>query len=125
MQGVSGSNPLRSTILRPGFDQKPGRRMVPRRSETEAGGSLKPRDSSSASHPLEKRSQELLHSKESPFNQIEMHYVYILESDSKPDHYYIGSTDDLKCRLTEHNAGKCSHSSKLRPWATKSYFAFR
>jgi predicted GIY-YIG superfamily endonuclease len=34
-----------------------------------------------------------------------MKYVYILESlDS--EHFYVGITDDLRARLTKHNAGE-------------------
>ncbi len=54
-----------------------------------------------------------------------MHYAYILESEVSPGRHYIGSTDDLKRRLGEHNAGKCVHSEKFRPWSIKTYFAFR
>ncbi|HEY4525781.1 MAG TPA: GIY-YIG nuclease family protein [Candidatus Paceibacterota bacterium] len=32
-------------------------------------------------------------------------FVYILKS-AKTGRYYIGSTNDLDCRLTEHNSGK-------------------
>ena len=31
---------------------------------------------------------------------------------------------DLKQRLAEHNAGKCSHSAKYIPWKIKFYAAF-
>jgi predicted GIY-YIG superfamily endonuclease len=41
-----------------------------------------------------------------------MHYTYILESSNKPGEQYIGHTSDLKERLEEHNAGKCSHTAQ-------------
>jgi predicted GIY-YIG superfamily endonuclease len=52
-----------------------------------------------------------------------MKYVYILESlDS--EHFYIGIADDLRGRLTKHNAGEVTHTSKYRPWRIKTYIAF-
>ncbi|SNT55561.1 GIY-YIG catalytic domain-containing protein [Tardiphaga sp. OK246] len=52
-----------------------------------------------------------------------MKYVYILESlDS--EHFYIGIADDLRARLTKHNAGEVTHTSKYRPWRIKTYVAF-
>ena len=52
-----------------------------------------------------------------------MRYVYILESlDS--EHFYIGMTDDLRARLTKHNAGGVPHTSKFKPWRLRTYIAF-
>ena len=45
-----------------------------------------------------------------------MHYAYILESLSKKAERFIGRTADLRRRLTEHNAGKCPHTAKHKPW---------
>lgn len=45
-----------------------------------------------------------------------MHYVYLLESESAAGRRYVRLTSDLKRRLTQHNAGKSSHSSKFAPW---------
>lgn len=53
-----------------------------------------------------------------------MHYVYLLESTDDPSHRYVGMTSDLKTRLTEHNAGKSSHTAKHRPWRLVTYVAF-
>ena len=53
-----------------------------------------------------------------------MFYAYILESIEKPGEYYRGHTDDLKRRVAEHNAGKCPHTSKFKPWKVKFYAAF-
>jgi predicted GIY-YIG superfamily endonuclease len=33
-------------------------------------------------------------------------------------------TGDLKARITKHNAGEVSHTSKYRPWTLKTYLAF-
>ncbi|MCG2631137.1 GIY-YIG nuclease family protein [Bradyrhizobium sp. WYCCWR 13023] len=52
-----------------------------------------------------------------------MKYVYILESlDSL--HCYVGITDDLRARLTKHNAGEVPHTSKYGPWRIETYLAF-
>ena len=53
-----------------------------------------------------------------------MFYTYILESMDNPAKRYRGHTTDLKNRLSEHNSGKCSHTSKHRPWKIKLYIAF-
>lgn len=53
-----------------------------------------------------------------------MYYTYVLESKLKPGKRYIGHTSNLKLRLADHNAGKCSHTCKYRPWKIKLYVAF-
>lgn len=51
-------------------------------------------------------------------------YVYILQSESEPDHFYIGFTEDLKARLAKHNEGGVPHTAKFRPWRIKTVVAF-
>jgi predicted GIY-YIG superfamily endonuclease len=53
-----------------------------------------------------------------------MYYAYILESIEKPGEFYRGHSEDLKRRLAEHNAGKCPHTTKFKPWKMKFYAAF-
>ncbi len=53
-----------------------------------------------------------------------MKYVYILQSLASAEHFYTGITDDLEARLSKHNAGAVTHTSKFRPWRLKSYIAF-
>ena len=53
-----------------------------------------------------------------------MKYVYILQSLADSQHFYTGITDDLKVRLSAHNSGGVTHTSKFRPWRVKSYIAF-
>ncbi|HEX3443606.1 MAG TPA: GIY-YIG nuclease family protein [Chthoniobacterales bacterium] len=53
-----------------------------------------------------------------------MHYVYILESIARPEHYYIRYTTDLRQRVRKHQAEVSSHAAKYRPWKLKAYFAF-
>jgi putative endonuclease len=52
-----------------------------------------------------------------------MFYVYILKSlaDQK---LYIGSTDDLRRRLTEHNKGLSKSTKLRRPFELRYYEAF-
>ena len=52
-----------------------------------------------------------------------MHYVYLLQSKNYPDQTYVGSTSDLRRRLTEHNAGKSIHTNKFKPWNLMAYVA--
>ena len=54
---------------------------------------------------------------------MSFHYVYILQSESYPERFYVG-TEDLKARLLKHNAGEVPHTSKLRPWRIKTAIAF-
>jgi predicted GIY-YIG superfamily endonuclease len=51
-------------------------------------------------------------------------YVYILQSKSKAEHFYVGFTEDLQDRLKTHNAGHVPHTIKFRPWRIKSAIAF-
>ena len=53
-----------------------------------------------------------------------MKYVYILQSEQDPKHFYIGITDDLDARMSKHNSGEVTHTAKLRPWRIKNYVAF-
>ena len=51
-----------------------------------------------------------------------MFYV-ILRSETHPKQTYIGSTSDLRKRLSEHNAGKSTHTNKFKPWDLVAYVA--
>lgn len=53
-----------------------------------------------------------------------MHYVYILRSLAHPDQIYIGATEDVPTRLSDHNAGRSPHTSKFRPWDVVCSIAF-
>jgi putative endonuclease len=52
------------------------------------------------------------------------YYVYIIESIHSPEHYYTGFTENLENRLNAHNAGKCTHTDKFKPWKIKTATAF-
>lgn len=43
-------------------------------------------------------------------------YVYLLRSKADPKQRYVGLTNDLKNRLSQHNAGNSAHTSKFSPW---------
>jgi predicted GIY-YIG superfamily endonuclease len=43
--------------------------------------------------------------------------VYILKNTDNPPRFYTGVSADLKARLEAHNAGRCSHTARHRPWA--------
>lgn len=53
------------------------------------------------------------------------HYVYILQSRSDPERFYVGMADNLSARLARHNAGQVVHTKKFCPWEIKNAVAFR
>lgn len=53
-----------------------------------------------------------------------MFYVYVLKSE-KDHELYIGSTNDLRCRLREHQAGRSFSTSFRTPFALAYYEAYR
>ena len=46
-------------------------------------------------------------------------YVYVLQSERDPSHFYTGRTDDLRERLIRHNSGKVPHTAKWNPGGSK------
>src|ERR1043166_2712215 len=52
-----------------------------------------------------------------------MYYVYVLQS-LKNLKTYIGSTSDLRKRLSEHNSGKGTSTKSDKPWQVVYYEAF-
>ncbi len=53
-----------------------------------------------------------------------MKYVYILQSESDPDRFYVGISDDVDARLAKHNANEVAHTLKFGPWRLKTFVAF-
>jgi putative endonuclease len=51
-------------------------------------------------------------------------YVYLLESEASSGQRDVGMSSDVQQRLTDHNAGKSSHTSKYTPWRLVTYVAF-
>ncbi|MFH1644162.1 MAG: GIY-YIG nuclease family protein [bacterium] len=45
-----------------------------------------------------------------------MHYVYIIQSINYPQKRYVGCSNNIKKRLTNHNSGTTSHTRKYKPW---------
>lgn len=51
-----------------------------------------------------------------PYNRfINMYYVYIIKSKANGE-LYIGSTNNVKKRLDEHDLGKERATKKYKPW---------
>lgn len=53
-----------------------------------------------------------------------MYQVYFLRSQSNLNETYIGHTDNLARRITEHNtqeSDRRAHTRKHRPWAVEAY----
>ena len=55
---------------------------------------------------------------------MQFSYVYIIQSQTDPQHFYVGLTDDLRDRLRRHNGCEVPHTSKLLPWRLKTAVAF-
>ena len=53
-----------------------------------------------------------------------MFYVYILQSERIPAQTYIGLTDDVERRLTEHNDAGDKHTTGYRPWKLAAVVGF-
>lgn len=53
------------------------------------------------------------------------HYVYILSNREASPRHYTGMTQDLRARLKHHNAGRCTHTAKFRPWQFETVISFR
>ncbi len=53
-----------------------------------------------------------------------MHYVYIIQSINHSNETYVGCTENLKKRLSNHNAGTTAHTAKYLPWKLIFYAAF-
>jgi putative endonuclease len=53
-----------------------------------------------------------------------MYYTYLLRSESHPTETYIGSTSNLRSRLSAHNSGKSPHTRKFMPLKLAFYAAF-
>jgi predicted GIY-YIG superfamily endonuclease len=54
----------------------------------------------------------------------QLQYVYLMESAGTPGERYVGTTSDLRSRLTQHNAGQSRHTAKFKPWRLVTYLAF-
>ncbi len=53
-----------------------------------------------------------------------MYYVYIIQSINNLKQIYVGCTEDLDKRLSNHNSGTTAHTEKYKPWKLVVYIAF-
>ena len=53
-----------------------------------------------------------------------MWYVYILKSKVK-DYIYVGSTNNLKRRIDEHNSGMCRSTAPHKPLILEAFVGVR
>jgi hypothetical protein len=58
-----------------------------------------------------------------PQTPMPFFYVYILQSESAPNRFYVGLTDDLRSRLKKHNNGGIGNAKKQADEANKKYIA--
>ncbi len=53
-----------------------------------------------------------------------MKYVYMLQSITYSERFYVGGTQNLRKRFAEHNRGESTHTKKYLPWKLVGYIAF-
>ena len=53
-----------------------------------------------------------------------MHYVYLIESTQAPHHRYVGYSNNLRQRVTDHNSGKNVSTAPNRPWQLRTCLSF-
>jgi putative endonuclease len=51
-------------------------------------------------------------------------YTYILQSETVPERFYTGFTENLESRLKSHNRGENPHTARYKPWRIKTAVAF-
>lgn len=44
------------------------------------------------------------------------HFVYILKNAERTPRFNVGLTSDVHDRVEDHNAGRCPHTARYRPW---------
>lgn len=48
------------------------------------------------------------------------HFVYVLKNADPVPRFYVGLSSDASERLEDHNAGRCPHTARHRPWQLHS-----
>ena len=43
-------------------------------------------------------------------------FVYVLKHMAPAPRFYVGLTSEVPRRLDDHNAGRCPHTARYRPW---------
>jgi putative endonuclease len=56
--------------------------------------------------------------------RVAMYYVYLLKSTINND-LYVGYSEDLRRRFSEHNEGKVHSTQAYRPWILVYYEAYK
>ncbi|MGE0445354.1 MAG: GIY-YIG nuclease family protein [Vicinamibacterales bacterium] len=56
---------------------------------------------------------------------LEKAIVYIVQSETSPEHFYVGMTNDVEARLEWHNTGPSGHTRRYRPWRLLVSMKFR
>jgi len=51
-------------------------------------------------------------------------FVYVLKNGEAPPRFYVGLAADVNRRLVHHNAGRCPHTSRYKPWLLHVVIAF-
>ena len=51
-------------------------------------------------------------------------FVYVLRNDAPNPRYHVGLTSNLRGGLHDHNAGRCPHTERYRPWQLHVVIAF-
>jgi putative endonuclease len=46
----------------------------------------------------------------------EKHFVYVLKNADHTPRFYVGLTSNVLERVEHHNAGRCPHTARYRPW---------
>ena len=46
----------------------------------------------------------------------EKRFVYVLRNADLRPRFYVGLTSNMQKRLEDHNAGRCPHTARYRPW---------
>ena len=54
----------------------------------------------------------------------EKRFVYVVKNAAPIPRFYVGLTADVRERLEDHNAGRCPHTAKYRPWQRHVVFEF-
>lgn len=52
-----------------------------------------------------------------------MYYVYLLKSDIEK-HFYIGYSQDLRRRISEHKQGRVYYTKRYKPWRLVYYESY-
>ena len=51
-------------------------------------------------------------------------FVYVLRNEAQTPRYYVELSSNVRGRLADHNAGRCAHTARHRPWQLHVVIAF-